>query len=147
MNSALLVSDIRNIQTDAWLSTSRSEGRIRNSLEIAGGRRIEISYALSILLDTRERKEKKSQKKKNELDSPCPQRIPSLAETTGIPTNSSNPGQIVTEANWKSAKCDGIAEAETINPTEAGGRQLVQLLRGCRFYRKSTLTVIMKWHP
>lgn len=42
------------------------------------------------------------EKSKNELDSPCPQRLPSLAEKTVTLTNSSNPGQIVTEANWKS---------------------------------------------
>ena len=36
------------------------------------------------------------------LDSPCPQRIPSLVRKTGTSTNSSDPGQIVTEANWKS---------------------------------------------
>ena len=62
---------------------------------MARGRRTESPCALSLILEGRETS-------KRVLDSPYPQRIPSLAEKTGPPTNSSDPGQVVTEANWKS---------------------------------------------
>lgn len=73
---------------------------MRNGLEIARSKGIEIPYYALILLDPG--RKGGGEKPKNELDSPCPQRIPSLAEKTGTPTNSSNPGQRVTQANWKS---------------------------------------------
>lgn len=99
MDYALWVSTIHYTQADAWLNTSRSEAGIRNSLETVGGKGLESLCAVSILLDPGR---KGGKVKKNELDSPCPQRIPSLAGETGTSTNSPDPGQTVTEANWKS---------------------------------------------